>query len=236
VTGGWKGVIWGSYATVNPRGAYQFFAGAGFDPAWLDGGASLTWYLCYSAGELLSFLSSLAMSVSCGWFCVLCGYGMLTLMCGSFGWALRCSPRGLGRLLGLNTGNGVGTQSWTGIDWFAVYLLLLSSIYVFEYFTQREHPQTPSPPAPTILGMKVAMNLGIHQNPVRNSRPTFIGESRKTFRVLQVNSHRLNRLSLSTGKSFDEYHAQYFSGNQWQLLKCKLHVNFDSDFIYTVST
>jgi endo-1,3(4)-beta-glucanase len=55
VTGGWKGVIWGSYATVDPRGAYQFFAGAGFDPAWLDGGASLTWYLCYSAGELLFF-------------------------------------------------------------------------------------------------------------------------------------------------------------------------------------
>ncbi|EAQ85103.1 hypothetical protein CHGG_09117 [Chaetomium globosum CBS 148.51] len=49
ITGGWKGVVWGNYATVDPRGAYAFFAGEGFDPAWLDGGASLTWYLCYSA-------------------------------------------------------------------------------------------------------------------------------------------------------------------------------------------
>lgn len=57
ITGGWKGVVWGSYATVDPRAAYQFFARDGFEPAWLDGGASLTWYLCYSAGELLfSFL------------------------------------------------------------------------------------------------------------------------------------------------------------------------------------
>ncbi|KAK0742339.1 glycosyl hydrolase family 81-domain-containing protein [Apiosordaria backusii] len=30
-------------------GAYEFFAGGGFDKGWLDGGASLTWYLAYSA-------------------------------------------------------------------------------------------------------------------------------------------------------------------------------------------
>ncbi len=55
VQGGWRGILMGNYATVDPRGAYQFFAQSGFDPAWLDGGASLTWYLCYSAGEFLSF-------------------------------------------------------------------------------------------------------------------------------------------------------------------------------------
>ncbi|KAH6618035.1 glycoside hydrolase family 81 protein [Chaetomium sp. MPI-SDFR-AT-0129] len=71
IQGGWKGVLWGNYATIDPKGAYTFFSGggaaagargehpnkqqavgrAGFDPGWLDGGASLTWYLCYSAGE-----------------------------------------------------------------------------------------------------------------------------------------------------------------------------------------
>lgn len=71
IQGGWKGVLWGNYATIDPRGAYTFFSrggaaaggrggrpneqqavgGTGFDPGWLDGGASLTWYLCYSAGE-----------------------------------------------------------------------------------------------------------------------------------------------------------------------------------------
>lgn len=52
VAGGWKGILFGNYATVNPRAAYAFFSQAGFDPGWLDGGASLTWYLCYAAGEL----------------------------------------------------------------------------------------------------------------------------------------------------------------------------------------
>lgn len=55
VQGGWKGILYGNYATIDPRGAYAFFAQAGFDPSWLDGGASLTWYLCYSAGEFSSF-------------------------------------------------------------------------------------------------------------------------------------------------------------------------------------
>lgn len=50
--GGWKGILWGNYATIDPRGAFGFFSDAGFDAAWLDGGASLTWYLCYAAGEL----------------------------------------------------------------------------------------------------------------------------------------------------------------------------------------
>ncbi len=57
VVGGWKGILYGNYATIDPRGAYAFFAQAGFDPSWLDGGASLTWYLCYSAGEFSSCFS-----------------------------------------------------------------------------------------------------------------------------------------------------------------------------------
>ncbi|SPQ27019.1 4ee033f6-8284-42d7-adde-504318073558 [Thermothielavioides terrestris] len=49
VQGGWKGILFGNYATIDPRGAYTFFSQPNFDPSWLDGGASLTWYLCYSA-------------------------------------------------------------------------------------------------------------------------------------------------------------------------------------------
>jgi Predicted glycosyl hydrolase len=51
VQGGWRGILMGNYATVDPRGAYNFFAQERFDPAWLDGGASRTWYLCYAAGK-----------------------------------------------------------------------------------------------------------------------------------------------------------------------------------------
>ena len=51
--GGWKGILFGNYATVDPRAAFKFFSAPDLDPAWLDGGASLTWYLCYAAGEFL---------------------------------------------------------------------------------------------------------------------------------------------------------------------------------------
>jgi endo-1,3(4)-beta-glucanase len=53
VQGGWKGILFGNYATVDPRAAYDFFSQAGFDDGWLDGGASRTWYLCYAAGMFL---------------------------------------------------------------------------------------------------------------------------------------------------------------------------------------
>jgi len=49
VVGGWKGILFGNYATIDPQGAYKFFSSPDFDPGWLDGGASLTWYLCYAA-------------------------------------------------------------------------------------------------------------------------------------------------------------------------------------------
>ncbi|KAK3995908.1 glycosyl hydrolase family 81-domain-containing protein [Cladorrhinum sp. PSN332] len=49
ISGGWKGILFANYATIDPRGAFEFFASEDFDPGWLDGGASLTWYLVYSA-------------------------------------------------------------------------------------------------------------------------------------------------------------------------------------------
>ncbi|GAB1315831.1 endo-1,3-beta glucanase [Madurella fahalii] len=53
VTGGWKGILFGNYATIDPRAAYDFFSGrsGGWDDGWVDGGASRTWYLSYAAGE-----------------------------------------------------------------------------------------------------------------------------------------------------------------------------------------
>lgn len=51
VVGGWRGVLYGNLATIDPRTAWNFFTSSSFDPSWLDGGASLTWYLAYAAGE-----------------------------------------------------------------------------------------------------------------------------------------------------------------------------------------
>ncbi|KAK2599257.1 hypothetical protein N8I77_011027 [Diaporthe amygdali] len=49
VVGGWRGVLYGNLATIDPSTAWAFFSSPSFDPSWLDGGASLTWYLAYSA-------------------------------------------------------------------------------------------------------------------------------------------------------------------------------------------
>ena len=51
ISGGWKGIVYGNYALAYPSEAWQFFNSSSFDPAWLDGGASLTWYLAYAAGK-----------------------------------------------------------------------------------------------------------------------------------------------------------------------------------------
>ncbi|KAI1416528.1 glycoside hydrolase family 81 protein [Hypoxylon sp. FL1857] len=51
VEGGWKGILYANLATVDPQTAWNFFSRKDFDPSWLDGGASLTWYLAYCAGE-----------------------------------------------------------------------------------------------------------------------------------------------------------------------------------------
>ncbi|KAI2628769.1 glycoside hydrolase family 81 protein [Hypoxylon sp. NC1633] len=49
IDGGWKGILYGNLATVDPKSAWDFFTRKDFDCQWLDGGASLTWYLAYSA-------------------------------------------------------------------------------------------------------------------------------------------------------------------------------------------
>ncbi|KAI1387491.1 glycoside hydrolase family 81 protein [Hypoxylon trugodes] len=51
--GGWKGILYGNLATVDPKSAWDFFTREDFDQMWLDGGASLTWYLTYCAAILM---------------------------------------------------------------------------------------------------------------------------------------------------------------------------------------
>lgn len=53
VDGGWKGILYANLATVDPKTAWDFFTRKDFDQMWLDGGASLTWYLAYCAGKFL---------------------------------------------------------------------------------------------------------------------------------------------------------------------------------------
>ncbi|KZF24885.1 glycoside hydrolase family 81 protein [Xylona heveae TC161] len=55
VAGGWRGILYANLAIIDPVTSYNFFAQSNFDASWLDGGASRTWYLAYSAGECLLF-------------------------------------------------------------------------------------------------------------------------------------------------------------------------------------
>lgn len=48
--GGWRGILYANLAIIDPVAAYRFFSQPNFDMSWLDGGASLTWYLAWSAG------------------------------------------------------------------------------------------------------------------------------------------------------------------------------------------
>jgi endo-1,3(4)-beta-glucanase len=50
VAGGWRGILYANLAIIDPKTSYKWFSGANFDPQYLDGGASLTWYLAFSAG------------------------------------------------------------------------------------------------------------------------------------------------------------------------------------------
>ena len=50
VVGGWKGILYANLAIIDPVSSWNFFSQENFDPSWLDGGASLTWYLAYAAG------------------------------------------------------------------------------------------------------------------------------------------------------------------------------------------
>lgn len=58
VVGGWRGVLYGNLATIDPDTAFSWFDQANFDTTLLDGGASLTWYLAFSAGKFLLLSSS----------------------------------------------------------------------------------------------------------------------------------------------------------------------------------
>jgi endo-1,3(4)-beta-glucanase len=56
IVGGWRGILYANLAIIDPTTSWNFFAQSGFDPSWLDGGASQTWYLALAAGEFtLSF-------------------------------------------------------------------------------------------------------------------------------------------------------------------------------------
>ncbi|KAK4994938.1 endo-1,3-beta glucanase [Elasticomyces elasticus] len=50
VAGGWRGILYANLAIIDPSTSYNFFANQNFDYGLLDGGASRTWYLAYSAG------------------------------------------------------------------------------------------------------------------------------------------------------------------------------------------
>ncbi|KIM33364.1 glycoside hydrolase family 81 protein [Serendipita vermifera MAFF 305830] len=46
---GWKGILYSNYAIIEPNKAWNFFAADDFKRAWLDGGATQTWYLALCA-------------------------------------------------------------------------------------------------------------------------------------------------------------------------------------------
>lgn len=47
---GWLGILRSNQALFDPKTAYNFFSSSNFKSTYLDGGASLTWYLAFSAG------------------------------------------------------------------------------------------------------------------------------------------------------------------------------------------
>ena len=49
VSGGWKGLLYANLANINPTASYNFFAQDNFDPSWIDGGATRTWYIVLAA-------------------------------------------------------------------------------------------------------------------------------------------------------------------------------------------
>ncbi|KAH9864664.1 hypothetical protein J1614_010599 [Plenodomus biglobosus] len=51
VVGGWKAILYANLALIDPQRSYNFFADPNFDTQ-LDGGASRTWYLAYSAAMM----------------------------------------------------------------------------------------------------------------------------------------------------------------------------------------
>ena len=50
VNSGWRGILMANLAISDPSTAWNFFNSTSFSSSWLDGGASLTWYLVFVAG------------------------------------------------------------------------------------------------------------------------------------------------------------------------------------------
>lgn len=50
VDSGWRGILMANLAISDPVSAWNFFTSPQFTSAWLDGGASLSWYLAFTAG------------------------------------------------------------------------------------------------------------------------------------------------------------------------------------------
>ena len=51
IAGGWRGVLYGNLACIDPKTAWEFFSREDFKAEWIDGGASRTWYMAFSAGQ-----------------------------------------------------------------------------------------------------------------------------------------------------------------------------------------
>lgn len=51
IAGGWRGILYANLATIDPSTAYSWFKAQNSSSSYLDGGASLTWYLAYAAGK-----------------------------------------------------------------------------------------------------------------------------------------------------------------------------------------
>ena len=52
IDSGWKSIVYAKLALIGPRTNFDFFNRTNFDPNWLDGGASRTWYLTFAAGAI----------------------------------------------------------------------------------------------------------------------------------------------------------------------------------------
>jgi endo-1,3(4)-beta-glucanase len=46
---GWRGILFANLAIIDAKSSYKFFSDPNFKVSALDGGASRTWYLAYSA-------------------------------------------------------------------------------------------------------------------------------------------------------------------------------------------
>jgi endo-1,3(4)-beta-glucanase len=46
---GWNSILYANLALIDPASSYNYFSQPGFSMANLDGGASRTWYIAYSA-------------------------------------------------------------------------------------------------------------------------------------------------------------------------------------------